>query len=63
MYVGNKFTKIRKLKNEDILLNSWHHISKLINLKIFMKIIKKFFATVEQTFSKIVIKYTIFKIF
>ena len=22
MYVGNKFTKIRKLKNEDILLNS-----------------------------------------
>ena len=63
MYVGNKFTKIRKYKNEDILLNSWHHISKLINLKIFMKIIKKFFATVEQTFSKIVIKYTIFKIF
>ena len=30
----NKFTKIRKLKNEDILLNSWYHISKLINLKI-----------------------------
>ena len=27
MYVGNKFTKIRKL-------NSWYHISKLINLKI-----------------------------
>ena len=27
MYVGNKFTKVRKL-------NSWHHISKLINLKI-----------------------------
>ena len=56
MYVGNKFTKIRKL-------NSWHHISKLINLEIFMKIIKKIFATVEQTFFKIVIKYTIFKIF
>ena len=34
MYVGNKFTKIRKLKNEDILSNSWYHISKLINLKI-----------------------------
>ena len=34
MYAGNKFTKIRKLKNEDILLNSWYHISKLINLKI-----------------------------
>ena len=34
MHVGNKFTKIRKLKNEDILLNSWNHISKIINLKI-----------------------------
>ena len=34
MYVGNKFTKIRKFKNEDISLNSWYHISKLINLKI-----------------------------
>ena len=34
MYVGNRFTKIRKLKNENMLLNSCYHISKLINLKI-----------------------------
>ena len=31
MYVGNKFTKIRKLKNEYILLNLDNILSKIIN--------------------------------
>ena len=31
MYVGNKFTKIRKLKNEDILLNLDNILSNIIN--------------------------------
>ena len=30
MYVGNKFTKIRKLKNEDILLNLDNILSNII---------------------------------
>ena len=31
MYVGNKFIKIRKLKNENILLNLDNTLSNIIN--------------------------------
>ena len=34
MYVGNKFTKIRKLKNEDISLNLDNILSNITNIII-----------------------------
>ena len=50
MYVGNKFTKIRKLKNEDILLNLdkilTNNINKyynMLNIGNYFKISRKYF--------------------
>ena len=50
MYVGNKFTKIRKLKNEDILLNLdnilTNNINKyynMLNIGNYSKISRKYF--------------------
>ena len=50
MYVGNKFTKIRKLKNEDILLNLdkilTNNIDKyynMLNIGNYFKISRKYF--------------------
>ena len=50
MYVGNKFTKIRKLKNEDILLNLdnilYDNINKyysMFNIGNYFEISRKYF--------------------
>ena len=50
MYVGNKFTKIRKLKNEDILLNLDYILSNIINTYYNMFNIGNYFEIFKQYF-------------
>ena len=52
MYVGNKFTKIRKLKNEDILLNLDNILSKIINKYYNMFNIGNYFENFKKYFYK-----------
>ena len=50
MYVGNKFTKIRKLKNEDILLNLDNILSNIINKYCNMFNIGNYFENFKKYF-------------
>ena len=50
MYVRNKFTKIRKLKNEDILLNLDNILSKNINKYHNMFYIRNYFEISRKYF-------------
>ena len=48
--VGNKFTKIRKLKNEDILLNLVNILSNIINKYYNMINVGNYFEILKKTF-------------
>ena len=50
MYVGNKLTKIRKLKNEDILLNLDNILSNIINKYYNMFNILNYFENLKKYF-------------